>query len=69
MIPICLVGGASDDERDLGSGKSIGAELALHGGARREVDLLRVRGRLLFAMSADRESVRPSAAIPRAGIG
>jgi len=30
MIPICLVGGASDDERDLGSGKSIGAELALH---------------------------------------
>ena len=33
MIPICLVGGASDDERDLGSGKSIGAELALHCGA------------------------------------
>jgi len=41
MIPSCLVGGASDDERDLGSGKSIDAELALHCGARREVDLLR----------------------------
>jgi len=55
MIPICLVGVASDDERELGSGKSIGAKLALHCGARREVDLLSVRGRPLFAVSADRE--------------
>ncbi len=30
MIPICRVGVASDDERDLGSRKSIGAELPLH---------------------------------------
>jgi hypothetical protein len=43
-IPICLVGIASDDELNLGSRKAIGAELALHCGARREVDLLRVRG-------------------------
>jgi hypothetical protein len=34
MIPICFVGIASDDECDLGSGKSIGAKLALHCGAR-----------------------------------
>ena len=55
MIPICLVGVASDDECDLRSWKSIGAELALHCRARREVDLLRVRGRFLFAVRADRE--------------
>jgi hypothetical protein len=55
MVPICTVGVAPDDERDLGSWNSIGTELALHCGARREVDLLRVRGWFLFAVSADRK--------------